>query len=74
MRWPTRLAILPARAAGARRTEGVVSSGAAASSITGSVTGTLVVIVGCHVTRWLPRGYAWTAATRQDVVMRGVAQ
>jgi aerobic carbon-monoxide dehydrogenase medium subunit len=30
----------------------VVGSGAAASSITGSATGTLIVIVGRHVTRW----------------------
>jgi hypothetical protein len=74
MRWPTRLEILLTRAAGARRTEGVAGFGTGTLSIIGSATGTLIVIIGCRVTRWSPPAYAWALATRQDVVMRGVAE
>src|SRR6266576_673536 len=51
MRWPTRLEILLARAAGARPAEDVASFGSGTLSIIGSATGTLVVIIGCRVTR-----------------------
>jgi len=41
-------------------------AGDRALTITGRPAGTLIVIIGRHVARWLPRAYAWMAATRQD--------
>jgi hypothetical protein len=52
----------------------VASFGSGTLSIIGSATGTLVVIIGCRVTWCFAPACAWLAATRQDVVMRGVAQ
>src|SRR5438552_16621709 len=51
MRWPTRLEILLARAAGAHWTEDVASFGSGTWSITGSAAGTLIDMIGCRVTR-----------------------
>jgi hypothetical protein len=52
----------------------MASFGSGTLSITGIATGTLIVIIGCRVTRRFAPAYAWTPTTRQDVVMRGVAQ
>src|SRR2546421_2372364 len=51
MRWPTRLEILLARAAGARRAEDVASFGSGTLPVIGSAAGTLNDIIGCRVTR-----------------------
>ena len=57
MRWPTRLEILLARGRwGAPDRRRCQSFGSGTLSIIGSATGTLIVIIGCRVTRWFAPG------------------